>query len=445
MTELFDKQQQANDKLRRALEEYNCVLNASSTGTGKSLMCLFLAKSLGLTPLVVAPLAAHSTWRRWSEELNIPVLGIVNVERLRTGKTEWVSMTGKGKQKSYTWNLDRARHMVILDEAHKGITGAKTETGKMVSMLRPFGIKTVLATATPPANPLNLRNIGYLLGQHSFNTSDFYNWCRRHGCTPNRFGPPGTLEFKYDSPNAKRHLERINQAIADRMVKLTIDDLSEYFEGNMVEPILVDLSQRDTEEIQQIYSELSEEIKRKEHANPLVATLRSRQRVEALKSPVLAEMIADSLEEGYSVFVAVSFRDTIQRIKECLTKDHGVEGIVEVHGDQSAEERNTMVQLFQSDLCTVLIATAGSGGISVSLHNTEDHQRPRTSIITPSNSVSEFIQVLGRIHRAGGKTAVLQRIVCAAGTVESKIAKRLEQKIHALNTLTDSDLSVLDD
>ncbi len=439
MIKPYPPQELAIKKQVAALRELNAVLNASSTGTGKTIVSLLVTRELGLIPLVVAPLAAHATWKQWSGELNIPLLDIVNTEKLRTGKTKWVDTEKQGRHTTYSWNLERKKHAVIIDEIHRGLLGTKTQTGAMCAMLRPQGIKTIMASATPFTSPLNMRTSGYLLGLHKYSPSDFFQWCRQHGCTPNPFGTPGSLEFKHGSTTAQRALLKINNSIRDRTVKLTVDDLGEFFKGNLVEPRLVDLSNRDKEEARRIYAEMDEEIKKTNHDNALVAMLRARQRVELLKVPALAEMIVDSEQEGFNIFVAVGFRDTLFKLTEHL-KTLDIHSVVQIYGGQDMEQRDAFVRLFQSDLVRVLIGTVQTGGVSISLHQEHEDQRPRTSIITPPLSAADFIQCLGRIHRAGAKSAVVQRVVLAAGTLEERIATRLQTKINNINTLTDSDL-----
>jgi SNF2 family DNA or RNA helicase len=57
------------------------------------------------------------------------------------------------------------------------------------------------------------------------------------------------------------------------------------------------------------------------------------------------------------------------------------------------------------------------------------------SLISPTFNVKDYIQTLGRVHRAGAKTPVVQRILVASKTIEEKIIDKLEQKRLALDTL----------
>jgi hypothetical protein len=49
-------------------------------------------------------------------------------------------------------------------------------------------------------------------------------------------------------------------------------------------------------------------------------------------------------------------------------------------------------------------------------------------------------QALGRVHRAGGKSKSLQRIVFTAGTVEEKACDAIRRKIANFDLINDGDL-----
>jgi len=53
-----------------------------------------------------------------------------------------------------------------------------------------------------------------------------------------------------------------------------------------------------------------------------------------------------------------------------------------------------------------------------------------------------LVQALGRIHRAGGKTKSLQRIIYVANTVEERIAEKLKIKLKNINSINNGDLDL---
>jgi len=49
---------------------------------------------------------------------------------------------------------------------------------------------------------------------------------------------------------------------------------------------------------------------------------------------------------------------------------------------------------------------------------------------------------LNRIHRAGGKTKSLQRIIYTANTIEEQIADKLKIKLNNINSINNGDLDL---
>jgi hypothetical protein len=70
----------------------------------------------------------------------------------------------------------------------------------------------------------------------------------------------------------------------------------------------------------------------------------------------------------------------------------------------------------------------------------ERGERQRHSIISPNWSAITLKQVLGRIHRSGGKSVAIQRIVLVDGTVEGEIANRLTKKLKNIAAVNDAAL-----
>ena len=104
------------------------------------------------------------------------------------------------------------------------------------------------------------------------------------------------------------------------------------------------------------------------------------------------------------------------------------------------EERQRAIDDFQRNGAAILIATIGSGGVRISLHD-ELGGHPRSSLICPSFSAIELRQALGRIHRNGSKSVATQRIILASGTVEERVCAKLNTKMFAFDPINDTDLT----
>ena len=109
-------------------------------------------------------------------------------------------------------------------------------------------------------------------------------------------------------------------------------------------------------------------------------------------------------------------------------------------GNKNQAERDANIEDFQSDRSRVILLNSAAGGAGVSLHDLNG-TFPRMSVISPSNSVVTFKQVLGRIHRDGSKSKAVQKIVYVANTEEEGVCDRLQSKLHNLDAINDGDLS----
>ena len=96
------------------------------------------------------------------------------------------------------------------------------------------------------------------------------------------------------------------------------------------------------------------------------------------------------------------------------------------------------IEKFQNNETDLIILNIQAGSLGISLNDT--HGVPRIALLSPSFSSTDLQQALGRIYRAGSKSAALQRIIYCAHTVEEVICNRLKKKLQFLPELNDNDL-----
>jgi superfamily II DNA/RNA helicase len=277
---------------------------------------------------------------------------------------------------------------------------------------------------------LKLRAIGYLAGLFPFSKAGFYAWCRQHGCYSSPFAY-GKLEFT-KGRKAQEHMAKIREGLGNLTIGIRMSDIPDFPDG-LVEANLYDLSAEYTAEIQKIYDEMDEALK-KPNVNELTELIRARQRTELIKVPLLVDLVKDAVdEEGNSAVVFVGFRETVQRLRREFP------GAAVIIGDQKPEERQQAIDDFQANRKHVCLATFGAGGCGLSIHDITQ-TRPRVSFLTPGWSASDTVQALGRIRRVGG-TPVRQTFVLVAGTIEERIHKAVSRKLANISTLNDGDLT----
>jgi SNF2 family DNA or RNA helicase len=259
---------------------------------------------------------------------------------------------------------------------------------------------------------------------------NFYQWAMKYGCVKNRWNG---VEFA----GGHSHIEAIAEQISHRCARMTAAELAEHFAETQIitEPLQFG------DEIESIYNEMEKELADLEEkskgdstnksAAALVAQLRARQRVELFKVPVIVDMVEDLLAEGKSVAVFVNFSATLDALKEKLPTNS-----LKIDGRQTAQEREAAIEAFQGNTSRVVLANIAAGGVGISLHDTHGGH-PRAAIISPDWNEKNILQAIGRVHRAGGKTPSLQRILFAAGTVEESVEKSVRKKISLLKTLNE--------
>lgn len=137
------------------------------------------------------------------------------------------------------------------------------------------------------------------------------------------------------------------------------------------------------------------------------------------------------MAEGRSVAVFVNYNATLELIANALGTDCIIRG-------QEAEVRKENLEKFQSNESKIIILNLQAGGVGISLHDIHGGH-PRAALICPTYNARNLKQALGRVHRSGGKTSCLQKLIFAADTIEDNIAKALKNKLQAIDTVNDLD------
>jgi superfamily II DNA or RNA helicase len=417
---LYPVQEASRERLLFAIREYRSALDASETGTGKTIVGADVARVLERPTLVVCPKIVIPAWKAELAERGVNVIGVINYELLRTGKTKFGHWDGK----LWVWTLPE-EPLIIWDEVHR-CQGVSTKNAKMLIAAKP--LLNLMCSATAAEDPTEMRALGYVLGLHSL--ANFWSWAQRHGCFRNHWGG---FEFRGTAQLLKTIADQIFPKRGSLVTKVMLAD---HFTETQIITTPLDIG--DGGKIQKVYEDMERELQklelqaagdRKGHEHEkLVAMLRARQKVELLKVPVFIELAEDLLREGYSLAIFVNFDATAEALKERL------ENPDIIRGGQSAKERQEIIERFQNNEKKVIIANIAAGGVGVSLHD-QKGGHPRAAIISPSWNAKDLVQTLGRVHRAGGKTPSLQKIVFAAGTIEEEIERSVRSKLAQLKVL----------
>ena len=446
---LKDWQVPIAERQTAVLRKERCLLEAATTGAGKTYLAAQTIIDLKIPTLVVCPKIARSQWREVLEGMGASkyVLDVINPENLIVSKKQqWYSHDEGWK------NIPPGPALLVFDELHrscggvyKRTAGSKKGSGcKQALMVARWvnrstpGHKVLAMSATPADSPLKMQVIGYLMGFHDFLIGSFYNWCRANGCQfveKNRAGAMAP-EFTKNKAKAVEIMKAIRVKMGDRFISVGPSEIPGFPEET-VETVLVDLAKDDHDALVRAYEEMPRNIREiKPGTDEMVKLLRMRQQAEFAKADVLAQMAVEHEADGLSVFVCVNYTSCRERIEAALRKA-GVE-FANIYGGQNEKERQLGIDAFQDNRIHVMVGMSSACGVALSLHDVK-HERPRVSLISPGWSSSELKQALGRIRRVGGTTAT-QKIVLAAGSVEERVARAVRRKVENLDALVDGDL-----
>ena len=467
---LFEWQRPSCQRVIAALRAGN-ALDASQTGAGKTFVALAAAAELGLTPYVVAPLAVLPSWQRAAQFMGVRLGAVINYDKARAGAAVFISKNKAAGNNDTMFTFtpparrrdlfeDVATHsFVILDECQK-CKNASSLQGRILTDLVGNGTKVLLLSATAAKDPTEMYGLGLALGLHT-GGNDFFRWAKCHGCYSNNYG----LKFTDKPQVAADCMQRIHRKIFPaKGTRVRAADVPGYPE-NQVSAHLVESA-----EIKKAYAKMEDELEliqekasagkiggQVKAACDLAAVMRARRGSEHGKLDFMVEETQSLLAEGFQVAVFLNFREHLaimrQELKlkakpvwgtEWIGKrvDIGPDGLpkyVDIDGPaQKPHDRQRIIDDFQEGREKVILVSLQAGGAGINLHD-ERGLAARQSLISPSYSIIDLVQAVGRIWRAGG-TKATQRIIFAAGTIEEEIAVNLESKCSNLERLNDGDL-----
>ena len=428
MKTLFPKQQESVQRLLQSLAQHKCALDSSKTGVGKTVITARVCAQWGGRVLVVCPKIVIPHWERELAEVGVKPLAVLNYEKLKRGNTPFLNKVTKSL---FRWLVPEGT-LLVFDECH-ACKSPFSQNAQMLVAAKQQGFSVLMLSATACKDPTEMRSLGFVLGLHALNKPSadlpsWQGWMMRLGC---RQDP-----WKNWKPGPRERLAEVRDSIYPaKGVQLTPADLPRAFAENHVitEPLafsaLGDIAA--FYEQHGITPEIVDRFLENGGAEPnvLVEMLRARQLAEAAKVPDIVDMVRDAHAEGYSVVVFVNFTESLRTLCTLLGPETAM-----VCGGQSAVEREQHVQRFQQNQCRTIVCNTSAGGVGVSLHD-EHGGHPRMSLLSPTFNEKEYVQVLGRIHRAGSQSPALQRVLIASKTIEEKIIAKLEEKRKDMDAL----------
>ena len=423
---LFEYQQTSVQMGVASMNKYNRVLLGHSTGVGKTFCALGIARELGKRIAVVCPKPITTDWHRAAKMMGVEVFEICGWEWAKTGKSQLGRWTDEHK-KTFRFMLP-PDVLLVFDEVHRG-KGEATQNAYLVRDSVVQNIPAIALSATIADDPTKLWAIGQFLGLHQ-GGKDYFRFLSQNGCRKTRFG----MQFTGGHSVLKKLHSRIYPEKGNR---LRHSDLGDAFPETMIKARAFDMD--NARKIAGEYDDLCnriEELRGLENfsANVLAEQTRARQRIELHKAPAVCAMVRDMIEEGNSVFVAVNYSETRKFILDELKTS------CSIHGGQDELERRGNIDSFQRDDSRVIVGIIQACREGLNLQDLNGNH-PRVALIMPTPSPFDLKQVLGRVHRAGGKSKSIQYIIYAAGVgIEESICEKLDGKLKNMDLLADGEI-----
>jgi len=373
---------------------------------------------LNLIPFVICTKSGIGTWIKTFKIFGIKEYIISNYEQMRNCKVytdentkesiecQYIKKTiicedNKKDVVNYEW-VNLPKNMIfIFDEAHK-CKNKKSQNSKLLSSLAKIDYAYIL-----------------LLSATLFDLPNFF--------------PIFADVFKIQYTKTKMNtMLQINKILyPEYAARLNKYELNDFMKENIVVKYyeMKDVTNRhDIYNEYNIFAKIDKLNEQKKIPRKNAFGNLDRQISELTKIPIVINSVKQYLENNMSVAIFANYTETLNILAEHFNTTHII------NGEQSNEDKIKYASDFCNDLSLIVICNIKSGGTSISLHD-QIGKRKKVSIILPSYSAQDLKQGLGRIHRANGKTDVLQEIIFCDLETDTKVSNIVEVKMNNIEQL----------
>ena len=427
---LFEYQLTSVQYAMRSMSKYNRALLGHGTGMGKTAIALAVSRERGRRVAVICPKPITTDWHRLAKYLGVETYEVCGWEWVKTGKSKIGRWTDSDKRE-FQFMLPPDTDLVF-DEVHRAKAQGNTQNAFILRDAVVQNVPTIALSATIADDPTKMWALGQFLGLHQ-GGKDYFRFLIGNGCVNTQFG----MQFRGGNKILKNIHGRI---FPDRGNRLKPSDVGSAFPETLIQARAFDMDT--ARDIAKEYDDLLirvEEIKMQENAASsmgavLAEMTRARQKIELFKAPAVCAMVKDLIEEGNSVFIAVNFTETLKFMEAELKTT------CTIRGGQNDITRRGNIDSFQNDKSRVIIGIIQACREGLNLQDLNGNF-PRVALIMPTYSVFDLKQVLGRVHRAGGKSKSIQYLIYAAGVdIEESVCSSLDAKLKRMDTLMDGEV-----
>ncbi|MDC3332851.1 hypothetical protein OAV62_01275 [bacterium] len=367
------------EKLENVIDMCSAGIDVSTTGAGKTYVALHLALKFNLPMWILAPKSVCEVWRNLTSCMGI------RVEHIST-YTLMANRRFRSKDPMF----------VVCDEFHmlKNNTNRSRAVQRFLHSL-PENSKSLFLSATP------------------------YDKKSCEGNIRNLYRAATGLDDFHLAMSSMDFVPNVKLSVSNRYYKL--DTASQ------------GICQDGIDTLHRIYRLRSRDVPPPPSSIAKLITIGTRDIHQACTNTVIrvAKQTLDR-DPTKKVIIVGKFHITFDQIQDELSA-YGV-----VRMDGKSKGRDQLIATFQesSTKNRVFVTSAQVGGVGVNLDD-QDGSFPRTMIILPSYDGIDFVQCIGRIHRANTKSSG-EVFVVYPKDMGSPILKNLTRKLKTMSSMSSS-------
>lgn len=451
---LKDHQIDHYNTLMRISEKYNHYMDFSRMGTGKTYVTAKIAQMSGLKLFIVCPVSAANAWRQMSQYDGVDIVAIISYQSLR-GTDRYppnhgylerdneikIDKKGNMKKKVFFTITDEFRQLIdegillVFDEG-QNIKNASDQS---------IAARTLSGAIRKPSKCAFISGSPYDKEEHSENILRFLSilnqsrliWSNPLTGEKVMKGMIDVIMFSKALDN-RRTMDIIDEyadngdtstltASKARSLchNLFVNVIKDHLSSEMmpeeskyplhIEESYIYLDEENVDLLDKAIQDLAQvtrfdgkdvDTKNIQWSNVTSAL----EKIEIIMVEPIAQFAKSILEtklphEGHNkVIISVTHLETVRNLMDTLSSYNPIFVDGSIKDTARDNERTRRFNQFNTDPeCRVLIATITTGGVSVSLHDT-DGRYPRHTLLLPTYSILNIYQASGRIHRTGLKS-----------------------------------------
>lgn len=425
---LLDYQKLHFLKLLTSQQKLKVSVDTSTTGAGKTIVAISLAKRLCMPMMVVCPAKLMTKWRKDLEYMKYRNFTIHSIDSLYSEKTGLVYVDD-GEVKINYDNFPESQTLLIIDECHmaKNMDSNRSEAVKLIAEATKYydgHIHIMSATITDKHEQFpyifGILGIGESLEEH-------YNFAKEIQKIINKPIPyfnEDDIDLTYEYL-----LLYCFQFISSNMVFRTVHEDSKN--------LFCDMEYDDVENINSVINKARIFMKQSPRFQEMTKYLH---KIESLKIPIFQRTAIKTLKQNKNnkVIIFLHYNDSISTLAKNMSKYNPLV----LTGSVPSKKRDDLIEKFNqpNPKYRLLIANPQVGGTGYDLDD-KDGNYPRTTFISPSFNTTDDIQAIGRTCRATTKSKSVIRFLyvkhCEMETrlrnssrIKSKILKEMSNNLH---------------